>query len=319
MSQVELSIIVVSYNTRQMTLDCIESVYQQTTATSFELLVYDNASADGSAEAIAEKYPDVKLIAAKDNIGFAMGNNAAIEHAVGDFVLLLNPDTVVLDGAIDKLMAFAAASPEFGIWGGKTLFGDHSLNPNSCFAKMTVWNQFCRASGLAAVFKHSSLFNPEHYGGWQRDSVRQVDIVCGCFLLVRRELWNELGGFAKKYFMYAEEADLCLRAKARGWKPAVTPEAVIVHYGGGSEKIREDKMVRLLSAKSELLKDHWSSLTQPLGRWMLKLWVINRVIAYSVASLLPGSGSSRRDALNTWKGIWRRHPEWEYGYTGKNG
>src|SRR5690606_31326331 len=125
--------------------------YQETSGLDYEVIVYDNASKDGSAEAIAEQYPQARLIAANENIGFAMGNNKAIEVAKGQFILLLNPDTVVLDKAINKLVEFAERHPDFGIWGGKTLFGDKTLNPNSCFARMSIWNQFCRATGLAAI------------------------------------------------------------------------------------------------------------------------------------------------------------------------
>lgn len=318
MSTPYLSIIIVSYNTKKLTLECLQSVYDETDELDYEVIVYDNDSRDGSVEAIAEQFPHVRLIAAKDNIGFAMGNNRAIEEATGQYVLLLNPDTVVLDKAINQLVNFADKHPDFGIWGGKTLFGDKTLNPNSCFAKMSVWNQICRATGLAAVFKNNSFFNGEHYGGWKRDSVRNVDIVSGCFLLIKRDLWQKLGGFRKKFFMYGEEADLCLRAKKLGFNPAVTPNAVIVHYGGASEKVRADKMVRLLAAKAELVQEHWSTLKRPLGRQLLRAWVLSRITALSLISLLPGGKSTAtRDALATWKEIWVRSDEWVKGYSGR--
>lgn len=315
-----LSIIIVSYNTREMTLECLQSVYDQTSGIDFEVIVYDNDSHDGSVQAIEENFPLVKLIAAKDNIGFAMGNNKAIEGASGEYVLLLNPDTLVLDKAINELMDFARARPEAGIWGGKTLFGDRSLNPGSCFRKMSVWNQFCRASGLTVIFRNSEFFNSEDYGGWARNTERSVDIVCGCFLLIKRDLWQKLGGFDRRYFMYAEEADLCLRAKALGYSPAITPKAVIVHYGGGSEKIRADKMVRLLAAKSELLHVHWSSWKRPLGRALLRSWVLSRMIALFLLSAAGGAkAEARRATLASWKEIWARSREWVNGYSGYKG
>lgn len=318
MSKPTLSIIVVSYNTKDMTLECLESVYRETIETKFELWVYDNDSKDGSADAIAEKYPQVKLIRATNNVGFAMGNNLAIEQVDCEFVLLLNPDTVVLDGAIDKLMAFSKATPYAGIWGGKTLFGDKSLNPNSCFRKMSLWNQFCRAFGLAALFEQSGLFHSEHYGGWRRDTIKKVDIVCGCFLLIKLQLWRDLGGFDKTFFMYAEEADLCLRAKKKGYESMITPDAVIVHYGGGSERVRVDKMVRLISAKVELQKVHWPAWQKPLGRALFRIWVINRIIAYKIATTLgKNQKPDHQVALATWSEIWQRRLEWLYGYSGR--
>jgi len=310
MSDPVVSVIIVSYNTMQMTLECIQSVFDETSKYPFEILVLDNQSSDGSADAIAKQFPDITLVRSEENLGFARANNVLIESVKTPYVLLLNPDTVVLDGAIDKLMDFAQSNPVAGIWGGRTLFGDHQLNPGSCFRKMSPWNQFCRASGIAAIFKNSEFFNSENFGGWQRDTVREVDIVCGCFLLITTELWNQLGGFNKKYFMYAEEADLCLRAKKLGAKPAVTPEAEIIHYGGGSEKVRADKMIRLLKAKITLAKDHWQGWQRPLASPLLASWVLTRYIALFAWCSLKKSDQKRTDALNSWKTIWTRRNEW---------
>lgn len=242
-----------------------------------------------------------------------MANNIAIEQAGGEYLLLLNPDTVVLDNAIGRLLDFAGQHPAAGIWGGRTVFGNGALNPGSCFRKMSIWNQFCRASGLAAIFRNSELFNAEEYGGWSRDSIRQVDIVCGCFLMIKRTLWNQLKGFDRRFFMYAEEADLCLRAKKLGYSPMITGAAQIIHYGGGSEKVRADKMVRLLSAKIELQKVHWSEINQRVGVFLFKSWVVTRMMAYSVLSL-QGGQSRYVDARKIWHEIWTRRHEWSKGY-----
>ena len=129
------SVIIVSYNTRQLTLDCIKSALSQSGTMPCKLLVVDNASGDGSAEAIAAEFPQVELIRSEKNLGFAAANNLAARHANSDWLLLLNPDTVVLDGAIDKLVAFADTHPEFSIFGGRTLFADRSLNPFSCWRR----------------------------------------------------------------------------------------------------------------------------------------------------------------------------------------
>jgi len=317
----ELSIIIISYNTKQMTLECLASVYKETLCYSYDILVYDNDSQDGSAQAIAQQFPQVKLIAGKVNIGFARANNELIKSIKTKYVLLLNPDTVILDQAIDHLMDFSKQKPNAGIWGGKTLNGDKSLNPGSCFRRMTLWNQICRATGLAVIFKQSEFFNSENYGGWLRDTVRDVDIVCGCFFLITLDLWVQLDGFNKKYFMYAEEADLCLRAKKRGCSPTVTPQAVIIHYGGGSETIRSDKMVRLLRAKVTLANDHWSNWQKPLASILLRGWVLSRIIAYQIICTLMLASSKKaifKESLGEWKTIWQRIPEWQKGITGQN-
>ncbi len=301
-----VSIIVVSYNTRQMTLECLRSVFEQTHRTTFEIIVIDNESADGSADAIEAEFAGrLRLIRSGANLGFAKANNVAAEHATGDYLLLLNPDTLVLDAAIDRLVEFARTRPEAKIWGGRTVYADGSLNPASCWGRQTLWSVFCAACGLSSLFRRTTLFNPEGIGGWARDSIRQVDIVSGCFFLVRREFWKRLNGFDPAFFMYGEEADLCLRASALGARPLISHEAVIIHYGGASERVRVDKMVRLLQAKVRLIRRHWSAWTRDLGVWMLSLWPMSRAIAWRV----HGVGAAREPA-HTWSEVYRRRTEW---------
>lgn len=310
---IDVSILIVSYNTKALTIEAIRSAIDQTRTLDFEIIVVDNGSHDGSAQAIAENFPGVRLIALDDNLGFAAANNLASAHATGDYILLLNPDTVVLDRAIDRLVDFARANPLGGIWGGRTLFADGSLNAASCWGRMTPWNLFCRASGLTAIFPRSEIFNGESYGGWQRDTVRRVDIVSGCFLLISRRWWKKLGGFAPVFFMYGEEADLCLRATRLGAKPMVTPHATIVHLGGASEKVRADKMVRLLAAKSELIERHFSTGTRPLARLFLLAWPASRTLALKLAAMLSGK-QRYADAAAIWEEILNRRSSWRGGF-----
>ncbi|MDJ1008335.1 MAG: glycosyltransferase family 2 protein [Paracoccaceae bacterium] len=309
----DLSIVVISYNTRQMTLACLASVAAET-RTPHEVIVVDNASTDGSAEAIAAQHPDVTLIAETENHGFGPAHEIAMARARAPWVLLLNPDTVILDGAVDRLLAFARRTPEAGIWGGRTLYGDGSLNPTSCFRRQTLWSVFCRVLGLNGVFRRSSVFNSEYFGNWQRNTERAVDIVTGCFLMIRRETWDALGGFDPAFTMYGEEVDLCLRAEAAGHRPRVTPEATIIHYGGASQPVRADKMVRLLKAKIELIKRHFPPLTRPLGVALFRLWPLSRALAFGLAGRLPG-GRGRAAHGKVWAETWARRAEWRDGFS----
>ena len=311
--QIDVSILIVSYNTREMTLAAISSVVRETRDVTFEIIVVDNASTDGSADAIAAHPAQPALIRLSENIGFGRGNNLAAEHATGELVLLLNPDTVVTERAIDRLVAFARVNKRAMIWGGRTVFADGRLNPASCWQRITLWNLITRATGLAALFPQSALFNPEAYGGWQRDSAREVDIVSGCFLLIPRSIWLALGGFDPTFFMYGEEADLCLRARRIGARPLVTPEATIVHYGGASEATRSGKMIKLLAAKATLIDRHWPRGTASLGQFLLMLWPLSRWIALEVAGRLTGH-AARREAARTWRTIWQARAEWRTGY-----
>jgi GT2 family glycosyltransferase len=304
----EISIIIVSFNTREMTLDCLRSIADETKS-AHEVIVIDNASKDGSAEAVAKAFPGVRLLAESQNHGFARANNIASRHARGAYILLLNPDTVVLDGAIDRLLAFAKARPEARIWGGRTLYGDGRLNPTCCWGKMTLWSVFCATTGLSSTFRNSLFFNPEGYGGWQRDAEREVDIVCGAFLLIPRPFWEELGGFDLRYVMYGEEADLCLRARALGARPRITPEATIIHYVGASEQVRGSKVVMLLKAKILLIRDHFPGWQKAPATWLFRLWPLTRFWASTVLRRLEKAAG--------WKEVWTRRAEWWHGYAGQ--
>jgi GT2 family glycosyltransferase len=307
----DISIIVVSYNTREMTLACLRSIGEQTRDTTYELIVVDNDSSDGSAAAIAADFPDIRLIHLEENIGFARANNLAAAQARGRQLLLLNPDTVVIDRAIDNLVAFAHSRPDAGIWGGRTLFADRSLNPTSCWGRMTVWNLLCRAVGLTALFPDSERFNSETYGNWQRDSVREVDIVTGCLLLITTELWQRLGGFQPRYFMYGEEADLCLRARAEGAVPLLTPTATIIHYGSASDS--GNKAVSVAAARMTLIREHWTPLRRRLGIGLSWASALTHHIGYSLAAkLLARPGVRARADLH--QEVWFERDRWLPGY-----
>lgn len=308
----ELTVIVVSYECREMTLACLASLKAQTTRTRYELIVVDNASTDGTVSALNDAHPDLTVAALRRNVGFAQANNAAARAARGELILLLNPDTVILNGAVDRLVAFARARPQARIWGGRTIFADGALNPTSCWRAQDLWSVFCRMTGLASMFSRSPLFNREGYGGWARDDERAVDIVTGCFLLIERRLWEDLGGFDPAFVMYGEEADLCLRARRLGARPRVTPTAEIVHHGGGSQKVRSDKIIRLLRAKLTLIQRHWRWPARPLGQALLVLWPGVRVLASRVTGATGAGGYETTHAA--WADVWRRRREWRNGY-----
>ncbi|MEM9196255.1 MAG: glycosyltransferase family 2 protein [Pseudomonadota bacterium] len=310
--QPDLSIIVVSYNTREMTLDCLRSIAAET-RTPHEVILIDNASADGSAEAVAAAFPDIRLMAETDNHGFAAANNIAARQARGRYLLLLNPDTIVLDGAIDRLMAFAGDRPQARIWGGRTLYADRRLNPTNCWRAMSLWSLTMQVTGLSSLFRGSALLNPEGYGGWTRDRDRAVDIVSGCFFLIERDFWNALGGFDLDYVMYGEEADLCLRAAARGARPAVTHRAEIVHYVGAATTLRADRQIMVLKAKMTLIARHFPAWQRPLGRAMLRLWPATRAAATGLIARVTGR-AAHRDRAAGWADVWTRRGEWRAGY-----
>lgn len=311
-SPLALSIVIVSYNTRDITLACLASISAYPPSVPFEVIVLDNASQDGSFAAIVAAYPGIIAMSQPDNMGFAAGNNIAAQRARGRRLLLLNPDTLVRPGTFDALWEFAEHEPERGIWGGRTLFPDGSLNPKSCWRRITLWSLACGALGLTWALPGNALFNPESYGAWQRDHIREVDIVSGCFLLIDAWLWRTLGGFDPVFFMYAEEADLCLRAHHLGARPAITPDAELVHLGGASEPSGTEKVIKLMRGRVTLMRKHWGRTSFAAGRLILILWAGSRMIG---SRWLSGPRDLPGDARTKWTTIWSRRAEWLAGYS----
>jgi GT2 family glycosyltransferase len=310
---IDLSVIIVSFNTRDMTLSCLRSIRAETRDVNYEIIVVDNHSEDGSAAAIMAEFPEVRLIALTQNIGFARANNLAADEARGQRILLLNSDTVVLDRAIDRLLKFANETPSCRIWGGRTLFGDRTLNPFSCWREMSLWSLACFTFGLSHFAPNSPIFSPESYGGWDRGSVRYVDIISGCLFLVDHQLWNALRGFDPTYYMYGEEADLCLRARQFGARPVVTPTATIIHYGGASAISSAERRFTLFLGKATLLNRHWSPLRRRWGRRVFVLAPLLRWWAYRIAFQVIKRPDLEGLAVH-WRTLWRRRFEWINGY-----
>jgi GT2 family glycosyltransferase len=311
--RVALSIILVSYNTREMILDCLRSVYEQTHKTQYEIIVVDNNSSDGSADAIRSEFSDIRLISLGENIGFGRANNVAAREAQGRRLLLLNPDTLMLDQAIDRLVAFADATPRCRVWGGRTLFADGTLNPGSCWRRMGLWSLCCFLFGLSHLAPNSRILNAEGYGGWRRDTIRYVDIVSGCFFMIDRDLWDVLGGFDPTFFLYGEEADLCLRALRAGARPAITPDATIIHYGGASSPSSIERRIALLKGKCTLIVRHWAPIRRAIGRTLFLAAPLIRWALYGIAARLSGRSQFGRMA-DEWALIWQRRSEWIGGY-----
>lgn len=308
-----LSILIVSFNTRDLTLACIRSVFAETRNDNVNVVVVDNGSDDGSAEAIEEEFPAVHLLRVGENLGFGRANNVAAAAAKTDLLLLLNPDTLVVDRGIDRLVEFALAHPGAGIWGGRTVFADGSLNPKCCWRFMTLWSILGRAVGLSGAFWWSDRLNPEAYGGWLRDHIREVDVVAGCFFLIRRDLWDELGGFDERFFMYGEETDLCCRAHQMGARPLFTPHATIIHYGGASERARASKIQKLFAGKATYINKHWWGPKKTLALRLLTLHALTRTMGYS---LLAVFARRHRQSARQWREVWRSRDKWTSGYSG---
>jgi N-acetylglucosaminyl-diphospho-decaprenol L-rhamnosyltransferase len=299
----DISVVIVSYKVPELLRACLASLEREADGCSYEVIVVENASGDGTAELVRDEFPAVRLIALEQNIGFAAGSNLGARAAVGEYLLLLNPDTELVGNTLGALLTFARAHPQAGLVGGRTLRPDGELDPGSCWGAQTLWSLVCFASGLSSLFRGSRLFNPESLAGWSRDSAREVDIVTGCLCLMPRAVWEQLDGFDESFFMYGEDADLATRARKRGYSPAITPEAVILHHVGASS-LSADKREMNLRCRVALARKHWTPARATAAVALLQAGTGVRALGAAVT----GRPSS------PWPAVWRRRRDWRGGY-----
>ena len=299
----DLSVVVVNYNTREATATCLGSVLDAAPNVDLELIVVDNGSIDGSAAAFG-RIAGVRTIEAGENLGFARGVNLGARSATGGWLLLLNPDTVVLPGSLEALVGFAERHPEYGIFGGRTLRPDGSVDRSSCWGAPTIWSLAMFATTLSTVFRRSRVFDPESLGQWERDTVREVPIITGCLLLVRRADWERLGGMDEDFFLYGEDAEFSLRAGRAGLRRVIVPDAVIVHEVGGSSDAGGAKGCMVMAGKVTLLRTTWSPLRARVGVGLLVAGVGARAAVERM---------TRRERA-PWTTVWRRRSDWIDGY-----
>ncbi len=299
-----VSVVVVSYNTVDWLARCLASISAASARHEVEVVVVDNASADGSADMVARDFPAARLVRSDRNLGFGRAVNLAAADATGDYLLLLNPDGYLEPGALDNLVDFAEANPQHVICGGRTVTPGGDLDPRSCWAAPSLWSLLCSALMLSTARPRSPLFDPEAMGDYARNEVRTVDIVTGCLLLVAMADFRKLGGFDERYFLYGEDADLCLRAAETGRTCAVTPDAVMVHAGGVSSETTAAKQKLLLAGRITLVRTRWRGWRGRLGGALIVGGVGLRA---AVFRLRPGRGAH-------WQETWRERRTWGRGY-----
>ena len=273
----DLSIIIVNWNTRDILRNCLRSIYGLNAGqVDFETIVIDNASTDGSVEMLKSKFPQVRVIQNTRNHGFAAANNQGIKAANSKYVLLLNSDTLVLDNAIGKIVEFADNHPKAAVVGCRVLNPDGTLQP-ACFMFPSILNIALSITYVYKLFSRSRFFGRERMTWWHRNEVREVDIVTGCFMLVRQEAIKQVGMMDEQFFMYFEETDWCCRFKQAGWKVMFTPDAEIIHLGGASTNQAKPKMV-MQWRKSMLLffKKHRSPIAYGLAWILIDLFYLTR-------------------------------------------
>jgi GT2 family glycosyltransferase len=235
----EVSIVIVNWNARDLLRDCILSIKQETSC-AFEIIVVDNASTDASVEMVATEFSDVTLIVNHDNRGFAAANNQGIAAASGRYLLLLNPDTVVLDGAIDKMISWYDQHKDVGCAGCQVL-ETPTVIQQTCFADPNPFMLLLIETGIQKFIPPTPFLRSPEYRGWDRRTERDVDVVSGMFMLIPRQVLDDVGVLDEEFFIYAEEADLCRRIRRCGLRCVFTPIARILHLEGGGKSTKQMK------------------------------------------------------------------------------
>ena len=232
----KLSVVIVNYNVEYFLEQCLHSVRRAMQDIEGEVYVVDNNSVDGSLKMLAQKFPEVKVIANKENVGFSRANNQAIRDATGEYVLLLNPDTVVEDDTFTKCIAFMDSHPDAGGLGVKMVDGKGQFLPESKRGLPTPMTAFYKMFGFTRLFPHSKRFARYYMGHLPEDETNEVEILAGAFMLMRRETLDEVGLLDETFFMYGEDIDLSYRITQGGYKNYYFPETRIIHYKGESTK-----------------------------------------------------------------------------------
>lgn len=230
--EVDVSVSIVNLNACQLLRDCLHSLFDSTRGNALEVIVVDNGSRDDSLRMLAEEFPQVRRVVNQRNEGYTRPTNQGLRLGQGRFLLLLNPDTVVLPGAIDRLVEFMESHPEAGICGPKVLNRDGSLQRPCRRGEPRPWAVISYFTGLSRLFPKSRLFGGYLLNYLPEDEIAQVDGVSGSCMLVRRAVVEAIGYLDERFFAYQEDADICHRARRAGWKVYYVPAAQIVHYGG---------------------------------------------------------------------------------------
>jgi len=309
----DVSVIIVNWNTRDILRDCLSSVFKETQGLEFEVIVIDNGSDDGSVEMVEADFPEAIVIANAENRGFAAANNQGIAIAKGSFILLLNSDTMILDDAIGKTVVFARTHPDAAVVGCRVLNPDHTMQ-RTCFMYPSVLNTFLGATYLYKIFPKSKFFGREHMMWWGRDDVQAVDVVTGCFMLVRRRAIEQVGLMDERYFVYGEETDWCYRFKKAGWKIMFSPDGRIIHYAGQStsHKARAFRL-QLEGSKLIFMKLYGSRAAFPFACLLVGLFFFVRVPYWFTLGLFKKKEGKKpiEQAVTYLIGTWHSWTNWK--------
>ena len=313
----KISVVIVSYNTREILRACIEQLFAVTKDMDIEVILVDNASRDLSAEMVEESFPIVKLIRSKVNLGFAGANNLGFKEATGEYILLLNPDALVEEGAMQKSLTHIQANPDIGMGGGMLIDRNGQMQPSARLYP-SLLNEFLVLTGLAFRYPKSRFFG--RFDRTWDDSGRptRVDWVPGAFTLIRKTALDQVGVFDPRFFLYYEEVDLCYRFNKANWQIWYWPDVLVKHWGGESSKTVEHveistsgSQLTLWRMRSALMyyRKHHGVLTTALVAMLEGGWHWIRALR----ARLQGNEEKERESMNVVKLMRRAWSETQGG------
>ncbi len=285
-----LSIVIVTWNSQEFIRNCLDSIFLSQVNFSSEVIVVDNNSSDETAKTVEQLYPQVNLIQNKKNSGYAKGNNQGIEESRGEYILLLNPDTQVLEDSLSLMYRFMEENPNTGALGPKLLNPDKTVQP-SCREFPTFSTLIWEFSGLSRLFPKSPIFGRWRMGYFDFDRQRETDQPMASCLMLRRAALEDVGIFDEDFAMFFNDVDLCYRIKKGGWKIYFYPEARVVHHKGGSTRKAKARMIWLSHwAFYKFFKKHKTGLANHLLLFLflipliLSAWV--RILFFHLGKLV---------------------------------
>jgi GT2 family glycosyltransferase len=292
---VEISVIIVAWNAKHYLDLCLNSLALTPPRRKTEVIVVDNASADDTIEMVESRYPWVNLIKSQKNLGFAKGNNLAIRQCHGRYIALVNPDVIVLSGCLDELADYLDMNPRVGNVGPR-IFNPDMTQQSTCRHFPTLWNNFCSATKLEGLFRHCRAFAGEHMFYFQHDCTRAIDVIVGCFSMIRRAAFDNVGLLDEGLFMYGDDIDWCRRARNAGWEIVFYPYAQSIHDRGKTTALYP---VRFAIAQQRSILRYWRKHHTCIGvlgiRGIILLHHLLRYIVASLSSLVNFQQHSRND------------------------
>lgn len=281
----DLSIVIVNWNTRALLADCLDSVLARRGDLELEILVVDNASEDGSADMVAHCFPEVRLIRNTENRGFAAANNQAFELASGRHVLLLNNDTLVHGDVLAASVRYLDAHPEAGAMGCRVENADGSTQ-FTCSEFPTFGNLALQTLGLNRLARGPAFLRRYQMLDWDRDDERDVAVISGCYLMIRREVLDQVGALDEAFFCYGEETDWCRRIADAGWALRFAPVGRITHFGSGTTRSLNHRRDLMLTEGTVRLHRKHGGLAAGLAVWSLLLaFNVSRAAFWSLGQL----------------------------------